>query len=354
MLVLFVASCKKTENTKSPTTTANNKTYKSDPTGVSNVSGILVFTSMSTFQSNINNLISEQQAAVATFSAQFDSIASDSLVNAVAVSSGYNENQTYIDFENSLSFHSLRIDFDAMLTTWGTNGLNDADPNNPFIYYNAHSYALLTVLNSAGAVGIGTELYKIMRNGVVYEITDGSVTTLNKITDANMDKQYVASNVVTHNSSLIGTRTTNSLKKLSAGCYKDYNGESYINYAFYPAGGQHIQDAIETHQYYIYSEFETWAINWKNTSGSNYSRWYTNFSCGHKEDDNTCTTSTGASIGCIGTTSNSMGWRQHDSWVSTNVPGSSIVVQVPNYRTNTNLWHPNISPTTNHYETYLQ
>jgi hypothetical protein len=259
-----------------------------------------------------------------------------------------------MDFESSLTFHSLRIDFDAMLTTWGTNGLNDADPNNPFIYYNAHSYPLLTVLNSAGAVGIGSELYKIMRNGVVYEITDGSVTTLNNITDAYMDKQYVASNVVIHNPALIGTRTTNSLKKLSSGCYKDYNRMSYANYAFYPAGGQHIQDAIECHQYNIYSEFETWAINWKNTGGSNYSRWYTNFSCGHKEDNNNCLNSTKALIGCIGVSSNAIHWQKHDSWTDPHVLGSSIVVDVPDFRTNTNLWHPNISPATNHYETYLQ
>ena len=344
MSLLVMSSCKKTEN--SPSNSAQNKSNNSKIEGVTNSGGILIFSDSSILQSTINGLISAKQSAEATFSAQFDSSATDSLVKARALAQGYDENQTYLNFESSLSFHSMRIDFDNMLTAWGTNGLTDDDPNNPFIYYSVNTAPILTVLNSAGAVGIGTKLYKIMRNGVVYEITDGSVTTLNNITDTYMDKQYTASNVVIHNTELLGQRNSNKKGGTGKDCVNDRL--SYQNYANVTGNG-HCQDIISVRNYTVFKYAQVQGIEWTYSHGSWNQDW-ARISVGNIEDPTGCN----ESVGAAGSFSTGYIWcTRHTHWLSPHVLGPPVTVQLNNFRTNTDITNSS-GGSHQHFTTYLQ
>jgi hypothetical protein len=105
-----------------------------------------------------------------------------------------------------------------------------------------------------------------MRNGVVYEITDGSFTTLSSITDANMDKAYTAPNVVVHNPELIRTR---NYKNLGGSCV--HNAVTTGN--FPPSNGDpHLQVFIEVHDYWFYNFKRTQDINWFQPKGAGWKR----------------------------------------------------------------------------------
>ena len=259
LVLLAVASCKKADQAAKPTSTSTHKPYKED--GISVVNGVMIFPDQKTLQNTVQNLDAQQQSALIAFDGTLppnliDST-SDSIIKLMAKEQGFDENQTFINFESTYGFHSMRMDFEAAVITWAANGLNDADPNNPFVYYSNANYPFLSVVNPAGAVGVGSELYKIMRNGVVYEITDGSFTTLNNITDANMDVQYKASDVVIHNPQLLGTRNGYGSTKKLVGC----TGGT-ANYVNYGPGSPHLQDIISIHDYYIFSVIDAEGINW--------------------------------------------------------------------------------------------
>jgi|GEM_PF-3914073 len=260
--IILTSSCKKAETT--PTATSGTGKSHKDLKGLSVVNGVIIFSDLSTYQATVQTLDANQQSATAAFNATLPANATSDQVQAAATKQGYNENQPFLDFENSLSFHSMRMDFETAVLAWAANGLDDADPANPFTYYTSGNYAFLSTLNPSGAVGIGTELWKVMRNGVVYEITDGDFNTLGNITDANMDKAYTASNVVIHNPDMLGQH----VKYLGGSC--QHNKVTSNNFG---PGAPHLQVFIEVHDYAFVNFKRTQDINWNKKGGSWYRDW---------------------------------------------------------------------------------
>jgi hypothetical protein len=343
LAAFIVTSCKKADDAMAKS--ANLKSLTAS--GITLKNGVLIFPDQVTLQSTIEGLDAQQQKAIAAFSASLPADVTPDKAKEIATAQGYDENQTFINFEKQNGFHSMRVDFEAAVNTWAANGLNNADPNNPFTYYASSLYPLLTILNSSGTVGVGKELYKIMRNGVVYEIIDGSFQTLEGITDANMDAQFKAANVVIHNPELLGQRNTRTNSNLRSNVCTSW-AYAMNNFNPYNNGGTpHLDDQIMVRNFWIVSYVQAQAINW-DQGGGNWTRQPCNIRSGFEEKECNCPTLVNTSLnqdcGYLYTSTHSCTqyWWFH-----------TISVQGGNLHTNTYIWGGNWTSTIREYNTYL-
>jgi hypothetical protein len=180
-------------------------------------------------------LANNQEYAIETYQNKFDEKTTVEDFEKQATLDGWNDNLTFMDFEKQFGFTSLRPTYEEKLTKWGENGLLENDPNNPDHCLPFSSLPVLTVLNEKAVLGCEGKLYKFMNNGVIYEITDGDIATIDKITAQYQMIEFVAPNVNILNKELLGTFKT------EASCYS--RGSNFENYETIEK--EHVQDKIQ-------------------------------------------------------------------------------------------------------------
>lgn len=227
---------------------------------VVNNNGILEFASVEDLRTTIAALYNNQEYNIENYQKNFSGMTVDQFIEQ-AKADGWDENNTFVEFESQLNFTSQRPDYENKMEAWGENGLNPA--NDPDQDYFSTAYPVLSILNPNSAVGVAGKLYKFMKNGVIYEITDGNRTTLNQITDINQKEAFVASNVVTLNPELLGTGKT------AATCYT--KASTFMNYGH--IDNEHVQDKIQlVNAGFLFSFCEAKMINWRRKNNGSYTR----------------------------------------------------------------------------------
>jgi len=144
---------------------------------------MLEFSSTIAYDSILKSLEQQQDVLEDAFINQYGYL-DDSLLNEKEDEIGYNDQQAFIDFENSLNFtNSMRLVYVAAEENWLDNDSLDpaTDPSNIYTFGNAE----MAMLNEGGEVKIGTSLLKLTKDGFV-EFTDGDVNKLIRFNNGDM------------------------------------------------------------------------------------------------------------------------------------------------------------------------
>lgn len=156
----------------------------SKSSSIQKVNGVLIFPD----NTYVINMIASLDEAIVQSANHFHSTyghLTETAIEDLIDSIGYNENKPLTDFETSFAFYSLQREVKAQEISWlhNTNGeeIND-DPDNHFIV----DEVVRTLLNVYCEIGIGTSLYKFVKNGY-YEVTDGNFTTLQSLRSNPID-----------------------------------------------------------------------------------------------------------------------------------------------------------------------
>jgi hypothetical protein len=131
---------------------------------------MLSFPSQQAYDNAYDCLFEEYENWNDQFDAQHASLNDDDL-NDLIDATGWNEEQTLVDFENSQTLVSLRSKLRAEELIWLSTGLFDpaTDPNNHYIDDPVEQ----ALLNDQGMIMIGGEIYIYCEDGAIYRITNG-------------------------------------------------------------------------------------------------------------------------------------------------------------------------------------
>ena len=157
--------------------------------------GMLVFSSEADVEQAIEYLEYKYDQYTDAFVAQYSYLTLDQL-NDMEETTGFNDEQPYIDFENGLGINSLR----AMLSTaeqhWyaQTDGEYGTDPDDLYMADDE----LSALVNSNGEIKIGSTYYVFLSDGTFYTYT-GDPQYLQ--TKENLDSNNIPENAIYYNTS---------------------------------------------------------------------------------------------------------------------------------------------------------
>ncbi len=136
-----------------------------------NENGILSFNSSGDVEQAIAYLEYKYDQYSAAFASQYSNLTADQFAD-MEETTGFNDDQPYIDFENQHGIYSLRATLAAQENYWLENTAGDetagVDPDD--LYMN--DYELRTLINSNGYIKVGTLYYVFMTDGSYYTYED--------------------------------------------------------------------------------------------------------------------------------------------------------------------------------------
>jgi hypothetical protein len=159
---------------------------------------MLSFPSQQAYDNAYDCLFEEYENWNDQFDAQHASLNDDDL-NDLIDATGWNEEQTLVDFENSQTLVSLRSKLRAEELIWLSTGLFDpaTDPNNHYIDDPVEQ----ALLNEYGMIMIAGEIRIFLEDGSIYRITNGDcnlamnvASNPNSVSDPNVVVVSAASN----------------------------------------------------------------------------------------------------------------------------------------------------------------
>ena len=173
--------------------------------------GIIYFEDTKDLVNTLKALANNVEFDIINYQNKIDKNLSEEEVLAFLDVEKWDENQTFIDFENEHNFQSLRPIYEEKLTLWGEAGLIESDVNNPANCLPFESLPVLTVLNQDAILGVGNKLYKFLNNGVIYEIVDGNINTAAQI---NENQGRILAITQFENKSLLEDNLRNALEEI--------------------------------------------------------------------------------------------------------------------------------------------
>ncbi|MGB0886096.1 MAG: hypothetical protein ACPGR5_06695 [Chitinophagales bacterium] len=273
--------------------------------------GIIYFEDTKDLVNTLKALANNVEFDIINYQNKIDKNLSEEEVLAFLDVEKWDENQTFIDFENEHNFQSLRPIYEEKLTLWGEAGLIESDVNNPANCLPFESLPVLTVLNQDAILGVGNKLYKFLNNGVIYEIVDGNINTAAQINENHNDGSFSQTNVKVLNLDILDANKTNAY------CYDRGNK----NKDYYTVSNQKANDRIKmVNAGSLFSFVEAKVINWKKV-GSRYKKFKRNTRTGvWNTNVNFC-----GAHGKVATNTNSMKYVKVRTYTDFTSPGQSAL-----------------------------
>ena len=185
-LIAGLNACSKTDETlvEPPHPQLDQRTLSLPTISVNN--GILVFSDSADVMQAILYLQQEWDYHNDTFNANYTSYTDDQL-DSIANALGFEEDQPLIDFEDNLSFSSLRDSIETEMDGWLDNTvLNDA--TNPENFYIVDPF-LRTLLNNRCEIIVDSSIWTFHEDGSATEVFDLNFDVLDSVRNETFDPE---------------------------------------------------------------------------------------------------------------------------------------------------------------------